>query len=109
MKKPDTITSLIEQVLAVKPITRSSDKHLILAVWHLLGLHLTEDQRATFMGLPSSETIRRVRQKLQEQGKFPPVEKVGRERRTRSLQVQQSIPQASPERVEKLVQGDMGL
>lgn len=49
---------------------RSNDRLLILSVWEDEGLHLTTDQQHKFMQVSSPETIRRTRQKIQQDGLF---------------------------------------
>ena len=63
---------LVEQCLATDKRCRQDDKWLILQVWRRTGLSLTPDQERIFLSkkLPSTETIRRTRQKLQEEGKY---------------------------------------
>lgn len=95
-------TNLIEQVLREHNAARSSDRILQLRVWHELGLILTPEQRAKFMEMPSSETIRRVRQKLQEDGKYLAAEPVRKTRYHKSLVMQQNAPTATPERIEAI-------
>jgi hypothetical protein len=98
------VNKLIEQILTTDMQSRDSDRRLMLIVWHKLGLVLTPEQRELFMILPSTETIRRVRQKLQETGKYPAQAHVKHERYMKYLVMQQNIPQAKPERVESLIQ-----
>lgn len=62
----------VERILQNEPATRSNDKLLILKVWETYGLGMSETQKAKFLSdrLPSAETIRRTRQKLQAEGKY---------------------------------------
>lgn len=73
-----TIKKKIENILNDYPITRNSDIELILRIWELEGIHFNPRTRAMIKECTSPETIRRVRQKLQEGGKYladKPVEK----------------------------------
>ena len=83
--------------------SRNSDRILLLEVWESYGLFLTPQQRIAFMDVPSAETIRRIRQKIQEEGKYPPTESIRKHRKFKSLQIQQSIPNTKPENVDKLI------
>lgn len=65
---------LVEKALEKYPRARADDKFLILVVWDMCGFKLTESQMRLFLGntVPSTESIRRTRQKLQEDGKYLP-------------------------------------
>lgn len=95
---------IIENMLRDYPATRDSDRELYLKVWEQYGFILSDAQRAKFRDLPSSETIRRVRQKLQEQGLYKAQERIRRHRKFKGLEVQQKMPQTKPERVEPLLE-----
>lgn len=66
----------VERILSQYPETRGNDRLLILRVWETLGLGFSQSQRKLFLSarVPSPETIRRTRQKLQEAGKYRPDE-----------------------------------
>lgn len=100
-------SAIIEGVLRDHPETRSSDRELYIQVWENYGFHMSEGQKAKFRELPSSETIRRVRQKLQEQGHYAATERVKRHRNFKSMEVQQKMPQTRPEKVEPLLESVM--
>jgi len=62
------IYDLVKNLLTDNPDLRDSDKKLIWRVWYEMGLvdnyrFITKDN---FMKAPSTETIRRCRQKIQE-------------------------------------------
>lgn len=101
------VTSYVKQALASNKQARNSDKILLLQVWHSLGLDLTPAQTAKFLELPTPETIRRVRQKLQESGLYPADDTITDARNFMGLQAQQSVPSASIERLETLIQGEL--
>ena len=77
---PSIRNSMYIQIKSIKPkvieilehsqSARNSDKDLILQVWESCGLILDEKQKEIWKNLPSSESIRRTRQKLQELGKY---------------------------------------
>ncbi|MCA9345757.1 hypothetical protein KC871_04055 [Candidatus Saccharibacteria bacterium] len=69
--------TLVEKALQKWPETRNSDKKLILAVWYLQNPDYELDFRNFFQNKAiSPETIRRQRQKLQEQGLYKSNEKI---------------------------------
>jgi hypothetical protein len=69
--KVTQIHKLVESALQKWEETRDSDKKLILAVWYLQNPNYEQDFRKFFLGQGANpETIRRIRQKLQEQGKY---------------------------------------
>lgn len=95
------VNRIIERILRDFPETRNSDKRLILKVWESQGLYLTEAQAYKFFEVSSPETIRRVRQKIQESGKYQADPLIRRERRFKSYRLQQITPQAKPQYVEQ--------
>ena len=64
------IQDKVEKVLQDSISARSSDRLLMLKIWEDEGLRLTQEQQQAFMKVSSPETIRRNRQKLQEDGKY---------------------------------------
>lgn len=99
-----TTTQLIENILRERTQTRSDDKMLILAVWDQLGLKLTREQIEIFYDLPSTETIRRVRQKFQEDGKYLASDKVQQYREAKSQEMQQVAPIATPQTLQNVIE-----
>ena len=95
---------LIEKVLLNFPDTRNSDRQLILKVWEIQGLFLSETQKNIFSSLMSSETIRRTRQRFQAKGQYLASDEVSNARRYKSYEVTQNAPTASPERLSELVE-----
>jgi len=71
---------LVERILELKPEARDDDRLLMLYVWQIQGLHFSEGQLKAFKKASSPESIRRTRQKLQEEGKFKPSEEVEEKR-----------------------------
>lgn len=98
------LNNIVESTLAYHEDTRSNDRLLLLRVWEAQGFHLTQSQKNKFMEVSSAESIRRVRQKIQEQGRYPANEYVKKQRKFKAMQIQQMIPKTKPEKVEELVQ-----
>lgn len=62
---------LIEKALKEYPAARNSDRKLMLAVWHLQNPNYMSDFKYFFQNVAiTPETIRRRRQKLQQDGKY---------------------------------------
>jgi len=59
-----TIKSEVEETLARHPEAQWDNRVLLLRVWELHGLVLTEAQWALVGSLPTLETVRRVARKL---------------------------------------------
>lgn len=97
------VSDLVEQILIDIPQTRSDDRYLLLKVWERCGLILDPVQQTKFMDVPSSETIRRIRQKIQESGRYPADETIRKHRKFKSMQVQQRITQTRPDQVDNLI------
>lgn len=92
---------IIEDILRNNPKARDSDSELNIHVMQRLGCNLTNSQIDKLRDI-NFESIRRTRQKLQEQGKYLPSDRVGKQRRLKSMIVQQNAPTAKPERIEHL-------
>lgn len=89
-KEIKRIKSIVESALRTSHKARNSDKALILMVWSECGLVLDDKQREIWKKLPSSESIRRTRQKLQENGEYladKPVQKA-REINRKNMEVE---------------------
>lgn len=97
------ISSVVQNLLRDNAKMRNNDRLLILTVWENYGFKLTDEQRQKFWDLPSAETIRRIRQKLQEKGDYPADASVARVRRHRSMVMQQNMPTSKPERIQQLM------
>lgn len=89
----------VEEILIKWPQSRNDDKYLIAAVIGQFYRHLTkvdaENKRYIYlvdiMNLPSTETIRRIRCKFQEEGKYLAKEEVKEARDERAEQVRIDI------------------
>lgn len=94
-----TIQDRVENILKVSDKARNSDRELMLIYMQKSGMELTSKQMEVFRNMPSMETIRRIRQKLQEQGKYPASEQVNEERYRKFKQTRQNIKYQSPEQL----------
>jgi hypothetical protein len=57
----------VKRVMEIYPQSRDSDRDLLLRIWHIEGLELSERQRQKFMQVSSAESITRARRKIQEE------------------------------------------
>lgn len=97
------VTNTVSAILSRSKIARNSDRHLLLEFMQVMGMELKPYQQELFLSLPSLESVRRVRQKLQENGKYLADEKIAHERDYKSMRMQQMTPGASPETIEKVI------
>ncbi len=100
------ISKQVKDILAVHVHARNSDKELQLLYLERLGMQLSERQKDLFRKAPSMETIRRVRQKIQQAGLYKATERVAQYRRIKSYAVQQNMPQSNAEYTGKLFEDD---
>ena len=70
------IKDRVENILKVSRAARNSDKDLLVIYMQKSGMELTPKQIEIFKRMPSMETIRRVRQSLQEKGQYLASEEV---------------------------------
>lgn len=70
----------VARVLSTNTQARDNDKLLMLQVWEIEGFFLTDNQKKAFMKSSSPESIRRMRQKMQEEGKYRASEVVEQKR-----------------------------
>ena len=64
------VSERVENILKVSQKARNSDLELWLIYAKKSGLSLSKEQEEVLREMPSFETIRRSRQKIQEQGKY---------------------------------------
>lgn len=83
------VTEQVENILRASKLARNSDKELFIIFMQKFGLDLDARQVERFRDMPSFETLRRIRQKLQEQGKYPASPMIGKERQYKGLRMQQ--------------------
>lgn len=94
-----TIKQRVEAILKVSRMARNSDTELQIIYMQKSGMNLTEQQQQVFRDLPSMETIRRIRQKLQEEGKYLADAEVEQARYNKFVETKQSInSNLSPEK-----------
>ena len=86
-----TLEGRVRQKLESYPELRADDKKLIVAVWEDLGLSLTPEQQKKMFEVYAPESIRRVRQKLNERGIGLPDKRVQQKRKALAEQVRQEI------------------
>lgn len=98
------ISRVVEMVLRDYPETRDSDRKLLVKVWAHCGLYLSEAQAYKFFSIAPPESIRRIRQKIQERGQYKASKRVAKVRELKSQVVQQNAPIAKPERLDNVLQ-----
>jgi len=86
-----TLEGRVRQKLENNPELRSDDKRLIVAVWEDLGLRLTSEQQSKMFEVYAPESIRRVRQKLNERGIGLPDTRTQKKRKDLADQIRQEI------------------
>ena len=75
------ILNKVLRCLQQDPATRNSDRLLMLQVWDIEGLGLSDSQKERFMHVSSPESIRRTRQKIQQNGQYTATDTVKRNRK----------------------------
>lgn len=95
-------TQMVRSILSENKLARDSDSELEIQVLIRMGFNPTPRQIDIFKST-SLESIRRTRQKLQERGEFLPSPEVAKQRKLKSMIMQQNAPIARPERIERLV------
>lgn len=98
-----SITGDVENILSTSREARNSDKSLQITFMQKAGMGLSEGQIEAFKRMPSLETVRRIRQKLQEKGKYLADQKIKNERHWKALRMQQVSPKAKPKTIEKII------
>ena len=84
----ETAQKLTRKALEDYPITRGSDRHLIVAVWYLQNPKWNENAKDFILYRAiMPESITRHRRKLQEQGLFLPEDKITEARYEKFKQV----------------------
>ena len=105
MKISDRVRNILEAV----PSTRNSDKELLIVYMQKSGMDLTPAQVNLFKELPSMETIRRIRQKIQENGEYPASPEVEKQRFEKYKQTKGSIGVTTAKEAEELLDGTLVL
>lgn len=93
MDRFKTAKTKVEFALQKFPEARNSDAELLIRVWELDGMVLTDYQRHLIREgrVTNPESVRRMRQKYQEAGMYPATKRVERKRRQYEQEVQQTI------------------
>lgn len=91
------VSERVENILKVSQKARNSDLELWLIYAKKSGLSLSKEQEEVLREMPSFETIRRTRQKLQEQGLYPADEEVNEARYKKFKEVRQNIRDVEPD------------
>lgn len=99
-----TITERVSNILKYSRDARNSDDELQIIYMQKSGMDLTSRQIRLFKDLPSMETIRRIRQKLQEQGKYPADHEVNEARYAKHKAVRESARDVEPQRLERILE-----
>lgn len=92
-----TIKQRVENILRASRMARNSDTELQIIYMQKSGMNLTDEQLRIFRELPHMETIRRIRQKFQEDGEYPADKGVEQARYNKYLNVRDSINDAGAE------------
>jgi hypothetical protein len=103
------ITDRVRNILEAVPATRDSDKELLIIYMQKAGMELTPAQVNLFKQLPSMETIRRIRQKIQENGEYPASPEVDKQRFEKYKQTKGSIGVTNAQEAEELLDGTLVL
>lgn len=98
------VTDTVRGILSRSKLARNSDRHLLIEFMQISGMDLSPMQQEIFLHLPSLESVRRVRQKLQEKGVYPADEKIAKERDYKAMRMQQMTPGAKPETIERIIE-----
>lgn len=92
-----------ERVLAILKAakqTRNSDKELWIIYAQKSGVGLSPEQIEKVRDMPEFETLRRVRQKIQQDGKYEADPEIKKERSHKAMIMQQTSPILSAEQME---------
>lgn len=91
------VTDRVENILKYAPKTRDSDTELIITYMQKAGMELSPKQIEVFKSLPKMETIRRIRQKFQEEGQYLASPEVDKARFKKFKEVRTNIQHLSAE------------
>lgn len=95
------VAQTVEDILRDHPQARNTDKALFAYMMERCGMNLSREQIQVLKDMPSLESITRVRRKLQEQGKYPANPEIQKERKHKSMVMEQAAPVYSAENIEK--------
>lgn len=100
-----SITERVKNILEASHAARNSDMELHIIYMQKSGMNLTQGQIATFRSIAPQWTIRRIRQKLQQQGQFSADQAVNEFRYKQFKKVRSEIAYETPETVHQLLLG----
>lgn len=103
------LTKIVENKLRYNRMARNSDKELYLDIMEHYGLMLTPKQKEIFRDMPSLESVRRLRQKFQEQGEYPADQKVARTRSFKAMRMEQTAPTFKPNHMENVLEDNRAI
>lgn len=98
------VTDKVESILKYSTKARNSDRELLIEFMQGEDMNLTPKQIEVFRHMPSLETVRRIRQKLQENGQYPADLKIKKERNFKDYRMTQNMPSAKPTVVEQIIE-----
>jgi len=82
-----TLKEKIKKLLEWKPQLRNSDKELLLEIFRIKGVGLTQEQEKMIKDLPAFESITRARRKAQENDdNVQAIEKIRQERQVKETE-----------------------
>lgn len=99
-----TTKDRIERILQTSRQARNDDRFLLVQLMQEYGMNLSYQQIEKFRDMPSMESIRRTRQKIQQEGKYPADQKVRKGRYAKSLITQQRMPTTKADKVQPLLE-----
>lgn len=97
------VTERVTNILKASKEARNSDKELWIIYAQKSGVGLSEQQIEKIKDMPSFETLRRVRQKIQSEGRYEANPEIKKERAHKAMVIQQNEPKASSEQLERLI------
>lgn len=100
-----TITQRVQSILEFSKAARNDDKELWLIYAQKSGVDLTPLQIQKIKNMPSFETLRRVRQKIQQVGRYKAAPEVEAARKYKSVMTRRTIPFMQPDEVERTIDG----
>lgn len=100
-----TITQRISAILDHSKAARNSDTELLLIYMQKSGMDLSPKQIDVFRNMPSFETIRRTRQKIQQVGRYKAAPEVEAARKYKSVMTRRTIPFMQPDDVQRTLDG----
>ncbi len=95
-------TKIVNGLLMKYQNCRDSDSDLMIGVLQVAGANLTPKQREVIRGI-NFESIRRLRQRLQEQGKYPASPEVAAQRKQKAELIKNAVPYGNEELLQKLI------